>query len=105
MGMMLMPAKAGTCHFCATAHGPDDPHNWWSLFYHTRFQMSYGRGATHADAVAHLAEERRELYRQALAERGIEWSEPDGEPVCEKYVESEGTTIREAKDGPQVIAL
>ena len=105
MGMMLMPAAKGTCHFCATTHGPDDPHNWWSIFYQMRFQMSYGRRPSHADAVAHLPEERRELYRLALADRGIEWTEPDGEPVREKYVESDGTTIRTAKNGPQIIEL
>ena len=105
MGMTLLPADAGSCHFCATEHGPDDPHNYWSLFYQTRFKMSHGRDATHADAVAHLPEQSRQIYREVLAEHRIEWNEPDGGPVVEPYVESNGLTTRTAKAGPLIVKM
>ena len=96
MGWMLLPAKAGTCHFCATAHGQDEPHNYWSLFYQTRFTLAYGRGATHADAVAHLPDRLRDVYREVLSEAGQEWSEPGpgSKTVREPYAESTGDNIR-----------
>jgi hypothetical protein len=92
--MMLLPAAPGSCHFCATVHGPDGPHNYWSLFYQMRFQIAYGRAPTHADAVAHLSVDRRERYRQVLEELRQTWNEPEGELVREPYAESTGENPR-----------
>lgn len=98
---------------CATEHGENQPHNYWSLFYGMRFKLRYGRDATHADAIAHLSAEyrtrahppgkvknmdalradfdrlRRE-YKQFLAQHGRQWNEPEGEPIAEPYAMSEG---------------
>lgn len=89
-GMMMLPAKAGTCVHCATAHGEHDPHNFQSMFYGMRFLGTFGRDVTHADCVAHLSEARRGFYRKALTELGIKWTEPDGDPISEPYAESAG---------------
>lgn len=85
MGMMLLPAAPGTCVHCATAHGEGSPHNFQSIFYGMRFKMKWGRDPTHADCVAHLPEEVRLRYREVLPDFGIEWTEPDSEPIREPY--------------------
>jgi hypothetical protein len=99
-GMMMLPAKAGTCAYCATAHGENDPHNFQSVFYGMRFLGTFDRDVTHADCVAHLPEARRGLYRKALEEFGLTWTEPEGEPISEPYVESPG--LRSQKEQPCV---
>ena len=86
--MKMLPAPPGTCVHCATKHGENDPHNWWSLFYGMRFKMKWGRDHTHADCVAHLPPECREAYREALREHGYEWTQ-NGEPIREPYAEAE----------------
>ena len=88
-GLTLMPAKRGTCAFCATEHGELDPHNFQSLFYGVRFVAKYGRDPTHADCVAHLPEARRTAYRAVLPRFDVEWTEPDGEAISEPYAVSE----------------
>lgn len=88
MSMTLLPAKKGTCVHCATEHGENDPHNFQSLFWGMRFKMKYGRDPTHADCVGHLSAKIRALYREVLPRHGIEWTEPEGDPVCEPYAMS-----------------
>ena len=83
--MMLMPARPGACVHCATKHGEHDPHNFQSVFWGMRFKMKWGRDPTHADCVAHLSGERQTCYRAALVQLGIEWTEPDGEPIREPF--------------------
>lgn len=82
--MKLLPAKPGSCAMCATEHGEHDPHNFWSLFYQMRFRMKYGRDATHADCVAHLAADRQGAYQEAVEHFRKEWSSHDS-PVAEPY--------------------
>ncbi len=89
--MMLLPAAPGTCVHCATDHGENDPHNYWSLFYGMRFKAKWSRDHTHADCVAHLPEAARLAYRNVLRERGIEWTEPGDDPIREPYAASEGS--------------
>lgn len=89
-GMTLLPAKAGTCAYCATKHGEHDPHNFQSLSYGVRFLAQYGRDLTHADCVAHLSAKRRQAYRDVLPRFSLDWSEPVGEPISEPYLLSHG---------------
>ncbi len=83
--MMLMPAAPGTCVHCATVHSENDPHNFQSVFWGMRFKMKWGRDPTHADCVAHLSEPIQLRYRSVLKKFGIDWTEPNGEPIREPY--------------------
>lgn len=69
--LTLLPPHPGTCHACAVAHEPDQPHNAQSLYYQVRFRMEFGRPPTWADAMAHCSESVQSAWRAALAERGI----------------------------------
>ncbi len=84
MGVQLLPAKKGTCPVCATEHPPEHIHNNQSIFYQMRFQGTYGRWPTWADAIAHCSAEIRAAAEQTLREMG-HWSQPpEGvEPVAE----------------------
>ncbi len=89
-GMMILPAKSGTCAMCATDHPADMPHNLTSLFYGVRFKMKWGRDPTWSDAAAHCDAHIVKVWKEALAERGIEWTSPaEGEPIREPYAESD----------------
>lgn len=68
----LMPARAGTCETCATAHEPHLPHNAQSLFYQTRFNIEHKRAATWLDAMAHCSDEMQALWREKLIELGVD---------------------------------
>ena len=86
----MMPAKPGTCAFCATKHDENLPHNLQSLFYGTRFKLKYGRDPTWADACAHLTDDQREQWKAAMRKIGVEWTEPqESEPISEPYAESD----------------
>ncbi len=89
-GLNLLPAKAGTCVHCATFHGVNDPHNYFSVFYGMRFLMTHSRDATHADCVAHLSDAIKAVYRAVIERRGLPWTEPPGEPVAEPYEKQSG---------------
>lgn len=80
----LMPAKEGTCEICATAHDPDQPHNAQSLFYQTRFNIEHGRAATWIDAMEHCSAPVRDLWRNALIERGVDVDGGGVNPVKDK---------------------
>ncbi len=88
-GRPLLPAATGTCAQCATEHGPDDPHNFQSIFWGMRFKMAHGRDPTHADCVAHLPASIQEAYRKILPKFGVDWTEPKGDPISEPYSVSE----------------
>lgn len=75
-GMMMLPAKDGTCEFCAVAHEPDQPHNKDSLFYQMRFHGEHGRWPVWADAFAHCAEPIKAAWEAALRRRGA-WKDPE----------------------------
>ena len=74
-GMMLLPAREGTCAECATDHAPDQPHNCGSLFYQMQFHAKSGRWPVWADAVAHCAPAVRAAWETELRARG-HWKEP-----------------------------
>lgn len=81
--MMLLPAKPGTCPLCATKHEAVEPHNNQSLYYQFRFNGTYGRSPTWADAVAHCTLRVQEYWKDALSEMG-QWTEPTGQiPIAE----------------------
>lgn len=70
--MMLLPPAPGRCQTCATTHGPHEPHNAQSLYYQMAFQMEHGRGPDWRDAMAHCADDVRELWTRELVARGVD---------------------------------
>ncbi len=70
-GMMLLPAKKGTCPECATIHEKEEPHNL-CLFYQYSFYAVHGRWPTWKDAMAHCSDEVKEITTTVLKEHGIE---------------------------------
>lgn len=67
----LLPAPEGTCPECAVNHPPDQPHNQQSLFYQYHFYNENGRWPTWKDALAHCPDGIKDIWIQALSERGI----------------------------------
>lgn len=72
MAKFMMMPPPGTCPECAVKHDPRMPHNKQSLFYQYAFYARNGRWPTWEDAMAHCAEEVKEVWRQALKEAGEE---------------------------------
>lgn len=86
----MLPAKPGTCAFCASDHHPRHAHDLTSVFYGVHFKLKWKRDPTWADAVAHLAPGDRAAWKAAMVEAGVAWSEPeDGEPIAEPYAVSD----------------
>ena len=82
----MMPARPGTCAFCARDHESHLAHDVHSLFYQTRFYLKWGRYPTWADACAHLAADDAHRWQVSLAAVGQEWTDPkEGEPIAEPY--------------------
>lgn len=71
-GFRLMPAKAGTCEVCATAHDPELPHNRESLFYQYRFWAEHQRWPNWADALEHCSIDTRAKWFEAMRIAGID---------------------------------
>lgn len=71
-GLNMLPPPPDCCQLCAQKHEPHLPHNAQSLFYQMRFQAEHGRSATWVDAMSHCAESVRKMWREALAEYGID---------------------------------
>jgi len=69
---LIMPAPEGTCPDCATAHGPDWPHNAKSLHYQYVFYGRHGRWPNWKDAMAHCTPEMREAWTVELAAKGVD---------------------------------
>lgn len=69
--VLILPWQPGACRYCATVHGPADPHDKNSLYYQHRFRTDHGRYPTWADAMEHCSEITKAHYRALLAERGI----------------------------------
>jgi hypothetical protein len=92
MGMILLPAAAGTCPVCAVAHDPRLPHDATPLFYGMRFRLVHGRDVTWADAAAHCGERLRAAWRQAMREKGLVWTEPPAgvDPIADPPHDSLG---------------
>lgn len=68
---MLGKTHPGTCQECAVAHEPEMPHNKDSLTYQYKFYDKHGRWPTWKDAMDHCSQEMKELWIQALTERGV----------------------------------
>jgi hypothetical protein len=68
----LLPPAAHLCQKCAWDHAPELPHNqdtfYWQYWF---YKQSGGRWPTWADAMDHCTDETKELWRNALKERGI----------------------------------
>jgi len=72
-GMTLLGnTSPGTCPECGITHEPYMPHNQQSLAYQYKFYDQHGRWPTWEDAMAHCSEKVKELWMQALRDRGIE---------------------------------
>lgn len=69
---MLMPPEPGVCQECAVNHEPTEPHDQQSLHYQYSFYADHGRWPTWADALAHCDEGTRQLWTDALKERGVD---------------------------------
>ena len=69
--MVILPPKPGVCRICAVAHHPDQPHDRESLYYQIKFRQKYGRFPTWNDAMAHCDENVKNMWTDALAQRGI----------------------------------
>ena len=72
--MLLLPPAPHLCQICAVKHKPEAPHNRDSLYYQMKFHMEQGRWPTWADALAHCEAEVQQIWREALAEHGVEVS-------------------------------
>lgn len=68
---MLLPARAGTCAWCATEHEPELPHNRFSIYWGIKFKLAHGRDPTPDDAMAHCSAEVRAAWLEAEARAGV----------------------------------
>ncbi len=69
--LFLLPPQPSFCQECAVKHGPHEPHNQQSLFYHVKFNMEFGREPTWTDAMAHCSEEMKKAWIYELNKHGI----------------------------------
>ena len=69
--MMIGRTPPGTCPMCAVKHDPQMPHNKDSMTYQYKFYDLNGRWPTWVDAMAHCTPEIRELWLEALKQRGV----------------------------------
>lgn len=75
-GMMMMPARDGTCAECATKHEALDPHNQQSLFYQYKFFNEFGRWPTWWDAMSHCHNNIKRFWKEELLKKGIKVTKP-----------------------------
>ena len=68
--MMMLPAKEGTCEWCATIHDESQPHNAQSLFYQYRFYNEHNRWPTWTDAMAHGSTSNQNYWKIELERLG-----------------------------------
>ena len=68
----LLPAKPGTCEWCAVDHQPEMPHDASSLFYQYRFFNEHGRWPNWQDAMKHCSDEMQKSWIHHLGERGVD---------------------------------
>lgn len=79
--MVLLPPKPGACPECAAMHTPEFPHNRDSLYYQMKFRQKHGRFPTWNDAMAHCSAEMKAVWKNELANHGVNVEETaeDGE--------------------------
>ena len=80
---LLGNIPSGTCPECAAAHDPQQPRNQQSLSYQYKYYDQHGRFPIWADAMAHCSDEVKEMWREALAEQGIEVNPAEGVAIEE----------------------
>lgn len=68
----MLPAAPGRCPECATAHPPEQPHNYRSFFYRYRFYQEHGRWPTWNDAMTHCSPGIQRQWRKGLSEIGVD---------------------------------
>jgi hypothetical protein len=109
--MSMLPAAAGTCPDCATAHPPEQPHNAQSLFYQVQFNGRHGRFATWHDAMRHCTPEVKRFWLDhlgvMLAANGLppvgedlHAAESVPEPLAPGALVAIGTAVDIAMDEP-----
>lgn len=70
--MMMLPAKPGTCEWCAVDHPKDYPHDATSLFYQYRFYNENNRWPGWNDALAHCDVNMKAHWLEHLTDQGID---------------------------------
>lgn len=78
--MMMMPAKEGTCEWCAVEHLPEMPHNAQSMFYQYRFYNEHGRWPNWKDAMSHCDDKMRSTWTEHLEAMGVNVAAGDVNP-------------------------
>ncbi len=81
---MMLPAKAGTCEWCAVDHKPEDPHDATSLFYQYRFYNEHGRWPDWRDAMSHCTVELVKSWSSELAKLNIDINKGEVRPRSKK---------------------
>jgi len=81
-GFSLLPAKPGTCEWCAVAHEKEMPHNAQSMFYQYRFYNKHGRFPNWNDALSHCSDEMKKAWRDNLIEKGVDVDNGGVNPEC-----------------------
>jgi hypothetical protein len=69
-GLVLLPAKTGTCPECATEHETWEPHNL-CLYYQYHFMAEHGRFPTWKDAMEHCTDDVKKTTIKVLKEHGV----------------------------------
>jgi hypothetical protein len=69
--IIILPPAPGLCQECAVKHEPDMPHDFWSLYYQTKFSLENRRAPTWEDAMAHCSEETKKTWKKALADNSV----------------------------------
>jgi hypothetical protein len=70
--MMMLPAKEGTCEWCAVDHLPEQPHNAQSMFYQYRFYNEHGRWPNWLDAMEHCSIDTQAHWKHHLEKMGVD---------------------------------
>ena len=69
---MMLPAKEGTCEWCAVEHKSNLPHDATSMFYQYRFYNENGRWPDWRDALAHCLDKMKEFWKSELKKANID---------------------------------
>lgn len=83
-GMMMLPAKDGTCEECASVHEPEQAHNAQSLFYQYFFYNKHRRWPNWKDAIAHCSEDVKAIWIKELGKLGVDVESGQVNPRSEK---------------------
>ena len=62
----LLPPPPDSCQVCGREHGAEHPHDAKSMYYQTVFHNEHGRLPTWEDAMAHCADDMKQLWLDAM---------------------------------------